>query len=415
MPSVQEVEDLKVPRPKLWYLSNGAPVYETNMGTQEIVKLELVFFAGRPFERKKLAARATAPLMKEGTKTHSSAEIAETMDFYGATLAMPFGMDTSNVQLYSLTKHFDKVLPLLAGILSVPTFPQKEIDAFIHRNQQRLQVELTKNDVLAYRKFTELLYGKQHPYGYNSYPETYGQIKRADLVAHFEENFTAGNCLVFLSGKINPSIRRQLEEQLGKKMLQGERRSVHLNEPVTGPENGKVSTADKLQKAIRIGRRMFGRKHEDYNGMYVLNTILGGYFGSRLMANIREKKGYTYSIYSSNDSMLFGGYFSVASEVGNEFVEDTIKQVYIEMEKLQTELIGPDELSMVRNYLLGTMLTNLDGPFNIAGVVKTFAKEGMPLSSFEDMVETIKNIKAEELRNLARKYFGKKEMVEVVV
>lgn len=415
MPDIQEVKNLVVPPPELWYLSNGIPVYETNLGTQDILKLELVFFAGRPWERKKLAARATAAMLREGTSQFSSADIAEIVDYYGGTLSLPISLDTSNVLLYSLKKHFDKLLPVVAGILSSPTFPQEELDAFVKRNQQRLQVELTKNDVVAYRTFTELLYGPEHPYGYNSHAETYTALTRADLMSHFEENYTAGNCMAFLSGKVDEKVRTLLEEQLGKTIRPGERRQVVLPTADTQPKKAKVEHPGMVQKAIRIGSRLFNRIHEDYNGMYVLNTVLGGYFGSRLMKNIREEKGYTYNIYSSHDSMLYGGYFYVGTEVGNEFVELTLREIYREMERLQEELIDGEEMAMVKNYLLGNLLTNLDGPFNIAEVVKTFITEGLPLSAYEQLATSIRKATAEELRELARKYFKKDTLWEVVV
>ncbi len=415
MPDIQEVKNLVVPPPDLWYLSNGVPVYETSLGTQEIIKLELVFLAGRPFERKKLASRSTAALMREGSSRYSSADIAETLDYYGGSLATPISLDTSNVLLYSLKKHFEKLLPIVADMLSGPTFPQDELDSFIERNKRRLRIDLSKNDVVAYRQFTESLFTKDHPYGYNSYPETYAQLTREDLVTHFQENYTTGNCMIFLSGKTDASIRKMLDEQLGHAILPGEKRPANIPAVNDRPEKIKIAHPDTVQTAIRIGRNLFNRHHEDYNGMYVLNTILGGYFGSRLMANIREDKGYTYNIYSSHEAMLYGGYFYVGTEVGNEFVEPTIREIYHEMEVLQNDLVDEEELIMVKNYLLGTLLTNLDGPFNIAEVVKTFISEGVALSAFEELANAIKNITPEELRNLARKYFKKEEMWEVVV
>lgn len=415
MPEIKEVENLTVPPPVLWHLSNGVPVYETNLGTQDVIKLDLVFFAGRPFERKKLASRSTAAMLREGTTHYSSADIAEIVDYYGGTLSLPISLDTSNVLLYSLRKHFGQLLPIVSSLLSEPTFPQEELEAFIKRNQQRLQVELTKNDVVAYRKFTELLYGTKHPYGYNSYPETYAELTQEDLMTHFQENYTTGNCLIFLSGKIDKEARLLLEEHLGKTILTGERRHVELPNPDSPPKKVKVPHPDSVQTAIRIGSRLFNRLHEDYNGMYVLNTVLGGYFGSRLMTNIREEKGYTYNIYSSHDAMFYGGYFYVGTEVGNEFVEPTLREIYREMERLQEELVDEEEMKMVKNYLLGNLLTNLDGPFNIAEVVKTFVTEGLPVNTFEDLAKYISSVQATELRELARKYFRKEDMWEVVV
>ncbi|MBK8562580.1 MAG: insulinase family protein [Saprospiraceae bacterium] len=415
MPRIREVKNLVVPPPEIWHLANGIPVYETNLGTQDILKLDMVFYAGRPYERKKLASRCAAALMREGTRRHTSAELAETIDYYGGSLSMPISMDMAGVQLHTLTKHFEKLLPLATEIISEPTFPQEEIDSFVVRNKQRLQVDLSKNDFVAYRKFTELLFGSDHPYGFNSYAETYEAILRDDLVTHFKENYTSGNSLIFLSGKTNEAVRRLLDEQLGQAIAKGERR--HVGElPVNHePQRLHEPMPDTVQKAVRIGCHLFNRHHPDYNGMYVLNTILGGYFGSRLMTNIREEKGYTYNIYSSHEAMLHGGYFYVGTEVGNEFVDKTIHEIYVEMEKLQQDLVDDDEMAMVKNYLLGTLLTNLDGPFNIAEVVKTFVSEGLELKAFEELAAAIKNITAEEVRELARKYFSKKDMWEVVV
>lgn len=414
-PVIREVTNLVVPQPELYHLSNGVPVYDTNMGTQEVVKLELVFYAGRPFEKKKIVSRATPALLREGAGSYSSASIAEIFDTYGGTLSIPVGMDTAGIQVHSLTRHIEKLLPVVAAMLSAPTFPQRELDSFIERNRKRLQEELAKNDVLAYRHFTELLFGSEHPYGYNSFPETYSLLNREDLKQHFEENFTAGNCLIFVSGKTGAPVRELLERYLGAAMLPGERQHAAPAPAGSTPVQVKIPHPDAVQTAVRIGLPLFNRAHEDYNGMYVLNTILGGYFGSRLMENIREEKGYTYNIYSSHDTMLYDGYFYVGTEVGSEFAAPTLREIYAEMQRLQQELVGAEEMEMVRNYLLGSLLTNLDGAFNISEVVKTFTIEGLPLQVFEDLVDTIKTITPEALRLLAQKYFNREKMWEVVV
>ncbi|MEY3050836.1 MAG: hypothetical protein RLY31_621 [Bacteroidota bacterium] len=414
-PPIAEISRLTVPEPFVWRLSNGIPVYETNLGTQDIVKLDLLFYAGRPFERKQMVSRSTAALMREGTASHSSAAIAETMDYYGASLSMPIGLDTASVLLYSLRKHIHHLLPLVADILRAPTFPQDELEAFIERNQRRLQVDLSKNDIVAYRQFTEMLYGKEHPYGYNSFPETYAALLREDLTRHFEENYTAGNCLIFLSGRIDDALRRMLDEELGAAIRPGERRPCVLPAANTVPEQIRLPHPPAVQTAIRIGRHLFDRHHPDFYGMYVLNTILGGYFGSRLMANIREKKGYTYNIYSSHEALLSGGYFYVATEVGSAFVEKTREEIYRELANLQRKLVGQEELRMVRNYLLGTLLTNLDGPFNISEVVKAYLTEGVSLDTFQALSEAIRSISPAEIRRLARQYFDRNDMWEIIV
>jgi predicted Zn-dependent peptidase len=210
-------------------------------------------------------------------------------------------------------------------------------------------------------------------------------------------------------------VRHLLERHFGKAILPGKRLSVDVPPAKSKPEQVRLPFPGAVQSAIRIGSPLFNRLHEDYNGMYVLNTILGGYFGSRLMTNVREEKGYTYNIYSSHDAMLYGGYLSIGTEVGLAFTEPTLREIYYEMDRLRNEPVGEDEMEMVRNYLLGNLLTNLDGAFNIAEVVKTFVTEEVPLNFFDDLVKSIKTISPEELMALANKYFRKEKMWEVVV
>jgi len=169
-PAVHSISHLQMPVVETALLDNGAPVYISNMGTQEVARIEVVFDAGRPFERKPLSARATASLLREGTLSMSSAEIAENLDFYGAELSYPYYLDTCNIALVALNKHLPQVLPVFADMLYNPRFPQSELEHFVQRNKERLLVELSKNDVLAYREITEKIFGTQHLYGYNSFP-----------------------------------------------------------------------------------------------------------------------------------------------------------------------------------------------------------------------------------------------------
>lgn len=414
-PPIRGISSLRLPDIGLHTLDNGIPLYEIRMGTQEVVKLEIVFQAGRPYEKKQLAARACAGLLKEGSRNYPAKQIAEELDFYGCSLGLPANMDTASVVLYSLSKHFDKALPILEDMLAAPTFPETELNAFIKRNQRRLEVDLAKNDILAYRKITELIFGEMHPYGYNSYPETYAALRRDDLAEHFARLFNNRNCVAFISGRSTPDIIAMVNERLSRGIAPGEAAQAALQISQQPPQPVKIERPDTVQAAIRIGRRLFNRHHEDYMGMYVLNTILGGYFSSRLMANIREEKGYTYNIYSTLDPMQFDGCFYVGTEVGNEFVEDTLRQIYFEMSRLQEEPADDEELAMVRNYLMGNFLAMLDGPFNVSDVVRTQVTEGLPPSYFERLTERVRTITADELQQLAQRYLRREDMWEVVV
>ena len=413
-PFIHAIKNLKLPQPKQHILQNGIPVYEINMGTQEVTKIELVFKAGRPSEQKRLTARLTARMLREGTQQHNSAEIAELMDYYGGTLGAPINLDTANIVLYSLNKHLETLLPLIAEIITKPVFPQKELDTIITNSIQQIKVNRTKCDVVAYREITERIFTAQHPYGYNSSIEEYQQLEREDLFTHFNKNYHAANCTIIISGKIRPNTIQLLDKYLGTAIPQGQSIAPVFPTIHTQAQSVKIDL-EGSQSAIRIGCRMFNKKHPDYNGLFVLNTILGGYFGSRLMMNIREDKGYTYNIFSGLDSMIHDGYFTIGTEVGNDYVEDTLKEIYKEIEILQNDLVPIKELEMVQNYLLGNMLTMLDGPMNVADIIKTMVVEEMDFSRFEEVERSISSITAQDLRDLAQRYFIKENMWQVVV
>ena len=414
-PIIQDISNLRLPNTQKISLDNGIPVYILNMGTQDILKLEMVFYAGRPFENKKLLGRATARLLKEGTPQYNSQEIAEKIDFYGGTLTTPVNLDTSSIVLYSLKKHFEKLLTLVNQLLYHPTFPEKELNNYIRNSKQNLQVDLSKNDVLAYRQITELIFGAQHPYGYNSVFETYDNLNREDLQAHHQKHYTAENCVFFLSGKVDESVILLLNQYLGQSQLAGKSSPKSLPYIHKAPEQIKIDKKDSVQTAIRIGRRLFSRRHPDYQAMFILNTILGGYFSSRLMANIREDKGYTYNIFSSLDTMRYDGYFMVGTEVGNEYVDATIKEIYKEFELLQQEPIDAEELAMVQNYMLGNLMTMLDGPMNVSEVIRTLVLDDLPFEEFGNLVQLIKQISPKQIQTLAQKYLDKNAMWEVIV
>lgn len=414
-PPIREIENLSLPEPTKHLLKNGIPVFVTNFGAQEVVKIEIIFTAGRPHEVNRLAARATAELLKEGSEKYDSAQIAELIDFYGGSFQSPVNLDTSNFVLYALNKHLDKLLPVIADLFRQPLFPQDELDRFIENNCRRLQLDLSKNDVVAYREITEMIFGSRHPYGYNSVPDTYRSLERADLIEHFKRNYVSGNCKVFVSGKVDQEVLDAIDQHLGNAIEVGPATPPVVHQVINVPQKRKVERPDTVQSAVRIGRKLFNRRHPDFPAMYVLNTILGGYFGSRLMTNIREDKGYTYNIYSSLDMMNADGYFYVSTEVGNDFVTATIQEIYLELEKLRETLISPEEIEMVRSFLMGHLLTQLDGAFNIAELIRSYTVKGVSLSSFEELVRTIKTIQPEALRDLARKYFQQKDLFELIV
>lgn len=404
-PPVHEPGGLVLPRPELSHLDNGMPLYVLDFPDQEIVKIELVFRAGRPEEEKRLVARAAARMLREGTATRTGAEIAETIDFYGGTLSIPASLDMANFQLFSLKKYAPALLPVFAELFRTPSFPERELDTFRENHIAELLVELEKPEVRAYRELTERIFGADHPYGYNSTPDDYRALTRDDLTAHFGRWFTADNGCLFASGRIDADLRASLNEQFGKIISRAQPPESRL--PAAGaatPGRVALTHPGSLQTAIKIGRRLFARRHPDFDGMFVLNTLLGGYFGSRLMMNIREKRGYTYNIYSSADTLLHDGYLYIATEVNPGKAAATIREIFAEMRRLCETPVDADELDMVRNYLLGVLLNGLDGPMNVSEMVRNLVVDELPWEAFERLVATIRSITPGQLQALAARY-----------
>ncbi len=416
-PPVQTIQNLQLPLPEKQVLDCGIPVYLVDMGTQDVIKTDFVCHAGRPYESRQMVARATLTMLKEGTTQHHAAEIAEKIDFYGSNLSFPVNLDTSNIELVCLTKHFDVMAALLAEMIIHPLFPQKELVNYKENSRQRLRIELAQPDVIAYRTITELMFGTDHPYGYNSHMDGYAMLDRTHLVEHWKNNYLSNQCCIILSGKISPSVLPTLSDCF-RQMPTGATPLRHFprQDDLLAPQRLHIDQEGAVQSAIRVGRRLrINRKHDDFHDLLLLNTVLGGYFGSRLMANIREEKGYTYNIYSTIDAMHEDSYFCIATEVSNDQVAATLQEIYHELDRLQRQPVGKMELKMVQNYMSGNLLTMLDGPFNIANVVRTIVSESLEFSDFDKLVDTLQTITPDRLQELAKKYLHPAEMCQVVV
>lgn len=415
-PPLHTIKDLSIPPYQYKALSNDIPLYSVKMGTQEVFKLEVLFKVGRFHEHAPMVAALTARMMKEGTTRHTAAEIADLLDFYGGTLSSPSSLDTSNFVLYGLTKHLDALLPTFAEVILAPTFPEHELETYVSEKIQELQINLTKNDVVAYRTITEAIFGAKHPYGYNSTPELYKSVQRDDLLQHYHNHFLAKNCTIFLSGNVNQSMVEQVEKHIAARLPVSVSSLPNEKQNTPSPEKHIfIEKPKSLQTAIRLGRRLFNRHHPDHDGLYILNTILGGYFGSRLMMNIREEKGYTYNIYSMMDMMETDGAFIIGTEVGNEYAADTLQQIKVEMQRLCDELVPEEELNMLRNYLMGTLLGYLDGAFNVADMVKSLVTSDLTEAHFKRLVTAILETDATSLRTLAQRYLNLDDFYTVIV
>lgn len=398
-------------------LDNGLPLYWLNAGVQEVVEIDWVFPAGLWYEQKGGLAHATAGLLKNGTNTHTAQQIHETLEFYGANLKTSAGNDHATVTLYTLTKHLPALLPIVYEVLTDSIFPEHELEIHKRNAIQRLLVNLRQCEFVADQQIDALLFGEHHPYGRFSKKENIEALTRQDLLAFYKANYNLANAKMFMAGKIGATEVALLNTIFGKAIPAASifEQAVYTYQPPAERAHSIMNDPNGVQGAIRIARQFPNRHHPDYAPMVVLNTVFGGYFGSRLMSNIREDKGFTYGIYSSLSPFVHGGCLTIHTEAGRNVLEAAVKEIYHEMDVLTKEAVPEDELLLVKNYLLGGLLGDLDGPFSILQRWRTLILNNFTEDHFNRNISIYKSVTAEELQALAVKYYHTDAFYEMVV
>ena len=414
-PGIKPINDIHLPEVSFYTLSNGVPVYEINTGLQDAFKVELMTLGGRLNESKKMVSRATSSLIRDATMSYTQKELAEKLDFFGVALSAKFNMDVTSLIMYSLNKHADSVIPILGNIYLNPLFSSTELEKYKQRNINNLQVEITKNDVLAYREYTEHLFGGDHIYGYNSTESRYAQLEIDDLIQHHKLHYGIQNTVIILSGKITEDIRNSIDRELGSFEKNSPLKFYHDPQPASHDSRLVLNGKGKFQDSIITGKRLFNKTNQDYAPMIVANTVLGGYFGSRLMKIIREEKGYTYNIGSYMDMLKYDGFYYISTDVAPENTTDTINEIDIQIKRLQDKLVNSDELTMVKNYILGNVLNMLDGPFKVSNWIKTLVTHDISLLRGHEIIQEIQHTNALQIQEMFQKYYQKEDLFQLIV
>ena len=397
-------------------LSNGVPVYTIDAGAQEVLLVEWVFYAGNWYEEKNIVAATTNFMLKNGTKHKKAFAINEHFEFYGAYLNRSCFNETATITLHCLSKHLPELLPVVAELITESIFPEEELAIYKQNQKQRLEVNLKKCDFVANRLIDEYVYGFHHPYGKYTSTLDYDNLQREELAAFYKKFYTEGKCMMFVAGKPPADLQQQLDTVFGSLPFrqQTQDRMYHYA-PAESKKYRITNDVNGVQGAIRIARPFPNRHHPDFPKTQVLNNIFGGFFGSRLMSNIREDKGYTYGIHSYMQNHIHDTAWMISTEAGRDVCEATIEEVYKEMEILRTEPVDKEELDLVRNYMIGSLLGDLDGPFQIIGRWKNYILNGLTEDYFHNTIATVRNITAEELQSLANKYLVPDSFYELVV
>ncbi len=413
-PKFKQIEPITFPWPERHILANNLPLYLLNIGSQPIIELELIFQSGSCYELHPGAAYFTAAMLLEGTTTKCTQDIAQIIDYYGATITTRVQKDFSIISLSTLVKYLSPLLDLLVELLLCPSFPEKSLQLLKNVKSQAIQVSDKKNNQVAYKRFCSALLTEAHPYGNHLTIQDVAVMQQAHIQNHYEQQlFTNGTA--FVSGQVAPATLQRIKQSLERLHP----KQVAQVNPMLPSANfsTKIDLEDgnHLQSAIVIGKKLLLKKEADFLPMVVVNTLLGGYFGSRLMRNIREEKGYTYGIHSSMVTLLQAGYLAITTEVAQEVTQETIQEIYKEIELLQDECVSEASLQNVKNYLLGHFLTTINDPFSIMQKFQAAYLHGLDQSYYNTFYHQVRNITPLEVRNLAQKYLSLDSFTEVVV
>ena len=407
---------LNLVEPEMVTLDNGLVLYLIEAGEEEVSRIDIVIKAGSAFQSKKLVASSVGSLLSEGTQNFSSTAIANKFDYFGAYFHTDVTKDTATLTLYSLTKHLPELLNVVGDMLVEASFLQNEIHPHLERKKQEFLTNFEKVRYQAVLEFNKLVFGSESAYGQVLEIGDFQKVKRQDLVDFYQTFYTLDNTYIIVSGKTNKQVSELINKHLGNglRRLNGKLPDINFT-GVNGEKEKFVEKKDAMQSAIRVGRPIINKLHPDYNRFVLLNTILGGYFGSRLMSNLREDKGFTYGVSSFTTNYIHGATFSIATEVNARHTQTALNEIFSEMKLLRETKVSNEELDLVKNYIYGAFLRNFDGPFALAERYQSAKDFGLDFDYYLRSLDDIQKITSEELLETANKYLDPEDMIRLVV
>jgi zinc protease len=416
-PEIKLTESINIPKAEKINLTNGTTLLSINDGDVDVCRIDIIFDAGSRYQNQKLQASASLSMLTEGTKKFTSQQISEHFDYLGSFVSAGADKDFARITAYSLNRNLDKTLQMIEEIVKNPSYPQSEIDIWSKRGKQNLTVELEKTSTLSRIEFFKAIYGEDHPYGTFAVPQDFDALNQQNLFNFHSSNLGSANAKIVLSGKISDKEISLVNKHFGNEPW-GNQTPKNIEEfSLTNISNNQIFVAkpDAVQSAIKIGRELFPRTHPDFCDMTIVNTILGGYFGSRLMKNIREDKGYTYGIGSYFVSLRNSGYLIISTEVGADYTKQTINEIRLEIERLKHEPVSENELTHVRSYLMGDVLRSFNGPFAVAdNTISLLSFNNLDYSFYDKFIHSIKTISPERIMELANMWLIDNSLTECV-
>ena len=415
-PLTHPLATISLPRPAVSHLPNGARLHLLANAAQPVLRLQVVVPAGKRHEAAPGLAQLTARMLTEGTATRTARQVADEVAFFGASLECEAGPDCATLTLYCLARHLPALLPLVQQVLAAPTFPETELTQMQTRIGQNMQVERRKTSFRATEEFNRHLFGEADPYGRPFDEAAFARLTAGDVRAFHAAAYQPAGAEVFLSGDVTAGAAA-VAEVLGTEWLASAAPPLPAAPPAapTYPTGlVAVPVAGSLQASLRVGRRWPALTDAQTPELLLLVKVLGGYFGSRLMRNIREDKGFTYGIHASVVAREQGAALVIGTDVNGAQAAATRHEIDLELRRLQDEPLSDDELETVKNYTLGKLLGETATVFEQADKYRHLVLQNLPADYYEQLTQRTQATTAAELQALACTYLSPEAMLTVV-
>ena len=399
-PELKEIDAIEFVSPAIHVIEGKTKLFHMAEVPNNTSRLDLYFDAGTARGERAIAGFVNGMLLS-GSERVSATEIQSQIDALGGFYESGISQEKDVISIYALKEHLLDIFRIIAGALEELSFTQKEMKEMLNDRRQKFKVNMEKVSFLAQREFQQRLFHNSI-YGRVSDESDFEKVEREKLIAFFNEHYLHGLYKVVVVGAIPDNEINEIIA-LSSKWAKGTSNNYESSLK-NAKESHYLKKDGALQTAIRLGRILFNKTHEDYLDFLVLNTILGDYFGSRLMSNIREDKGYTYGIGSMVAELHETGYFLIATEVGKDVKDAAIEEIKKELVRLQEEPVAEEELELVKNYMLGQLLKSADGPYSMTDLFLSVEPHGMDLDFYNNAIDSLHAIKAERIQELAKRY-----------
>lgn len=402
-PEIKTTERINLIKPQVFEITEHARLFWINQVPNETVTLDLVFDAGNIRGENSIPKIVNA-LLLSGTSTYNSVQIHEKIDVKGGFVNVSVSNEFVTVSINCLKEFLFPILTIVKEAIQNCAFRDEEVNDILPSLKQRLDVSMQRVNTIASVEFQKLLFCSHAEYASVSKSEDYNKAEIAEYKRFLKQYYHQGLVNINLLANLSVDEVDAIIDLFGAWAVTY--KPAFKSEFV--PQKGRFDfhLENKLQAAIKMGRSMVDIHHEDHVDFDIVSIILGGYFGSRLMANIREDKGYTYGIHCELRDIQAFSYFSISTEVGKGVLEPTLKEIKYEFERLQTDLIAEDELNLVRNYILGRMLQLSDSNHAMLSLYLTIYSKKLDPEYYNHYIERVKSISPQRIQEIALKYLN---------